>query len=97
MDEAGEHLFEHEVRRIAQVHTHPTDWVGHSSYDDAHAYSQSVGAVSIVLPAYGKKPSTLESCGVHVKEAHRWRELSNDEKSQTVRFIPSLFDFRRNK
>ena len=57
MDMAGNHLIDYGLRRIAQVHTHPTSWVGHSPYDNEHACSQAVGAVSIVLPDYGKKES----------------------------------------
>src|ERR1041385_7960663 len=47
MSEAGKHLRKHGLVRLAQVHTHPGSWVGHSPEDDRRAYSQELGAVSI--------------------------------------------------
>src|SRR5579862_8544145 len=44
MSAAGKHLRAHRLRRLAQVHTHPGDWTGHSPYDDERAYSQRPGA-----------------------------------------------------
>src|SRR2546428_7342252 len=52
MSEAGKHLREHSLVRLAQVHTHPGSWVGHSPEDDRRADSQEGGAGSIVLPDY---------------------------------------------
>ena len=40
------------MRRLAQIHTHPFGWVGHSDYDDEKAFSQREGAISIVVPHF---------------------------------------------
>jgi hypothetical protein len=41
------------LTNLAQVHTHPTDWVNHSPYDDEHSYSTRDGALSLVWAFYG--------------------------------------------
>ena len=38
------------LTNLAQVHTHPKRWVGHSPYDDEHAYSSREGSLSLVWP-----------------------------------------------
>ena len=47
---ASEHLFAHGLIRLAQVHTHGDQCTDHSPVDDARAYSQRDGALSLVLP-----------------------------------------------
>ena len=52
--------------QVAQIHTHPTSWVGHSPGDNEHAAFKVKGLLSIVVPSYcikGMLP--LEKCGVH--------------------------------
>ena len=38
---------------LAQTHTHPSEWTGHSAFDDDMAYSTRDGALSLVWPNYG--------------------------------------------
>jgi hypothetical protein len=92
MSEAGQHLGS--LTRISQVHTHPGVWVGHSNTDNHWAYSLHDGAMSIVLPNYGKSVRLLSDVGVHVCRNGIWRELTTSEKEGTLRIIPSLMDFR---
>jgi hypothetical protein len=94
MSQAGKHLRAHRLRRIAQVHTHPDAWVGHSPWDDQRAYSQQPGAVSVVLPHYARAHPRLEDAGVHLRTAAGWAQLHPAIVSQHVRIIPSFFDFR---
>lgn len=42
------------LENLAQVHTHPSNWVGHSAFDDEHAYSTRAGSLSLVWPNYGQ-------------------------------------------
>lgn len=59
-------LNKHGLVHIAQVHSHPTDWVDHSSGDDLYAAFKREGLLSIVVPDYclnGIK--NLTSCGCH--------------------------------
>jgi hypothetical protein len=94
MSAAGQHLRAMRMRRLAQVHTHPADWTGHSMYDDERAYSQRAGALSIVLPGYARERPRLAGAGVHLREEQGWRELSPDEVQSYVRLVPGLIDLR---
>jgi hypothetical protein len=91
MSQAGQHL--DLLTRIAQIHTHPGPWIGHSEIDDALAYSHHDGAVSIVLPEYGKSVASLSQAAIHMCENGKWRELKGAER-EAVRILPSKFDFR---
>jgi hypothetical protein len=95
MSQAGRHLRAHRLRRLAQVHTHPTEWTGHSPWDNAWAYSQLPGAISIVLPHFGSTKPTLEQVGVHLRTGAGWKELSPAELQQHLRLVPGVLDFRR--
>jgi len=95
MSEAGKHLRALRFRRLAQVHTHPTEWTGHSPWDNEWAYSQLPGAISIVLPHFARRHPRLEQAGVHLRLAAGWRQLSSQEVSQHLRLIHGILDFRR--
>lgn len=95
MSEAGKHLRRFRLLRLAQVHTHPGVWVGHSSKDCLRAYSQVPGALSIVVPNGGEDRSALQDCGVHLRTAHGWKQLTPAERDTIVSVVPSFFDFRR--
>lgn len=92
---AAKHLRKFDLRRLAQVHTHPTDWVGHSQYDDEHAYSQSEGALSIVLPNFGSQVVGLDQAGVFIRTQTKWFEIETEHRSQYVQIVPSRVDLRK--
>jgi hypothetical protein len=94
MSRAGRHLRRFGMRRLAQLHTHPAGWTGHSPHDDELAYSQRDGAISIVIPDLAGTAPGLLDCGVHVREPAGWRELDLVEKANTVLIVPSLIDLR---
>ena len=73
---------------LAQVHTHPSAWVGHSTYDDEHTNSRN--ALSIVMPHYGK-PATdwFKVIGVHEFLDKRWRHLTLQRARQRIQFDPN--------
>jgi len=51
---------------IAQVHSHPGDWVDHSLGDDERAAFKFIGLISVVVPNYGLNGMMpLCTCGVH--------------------------------
>jgi hypothetical protein len=59
-------LSDHSMVEVAQVHSHPSDWVDHSYGDDLRAPFKVEGLISIVVPDYcehGMLPMKL--CGVH--------------------------------
>jgi hypothetical protein len=80
----------------AQIHTHPSRWVGHSPYDDDHAISRN--ALSIVLPRYGATVDAWpKGVGVHEFQNGAWHRLSSRQTSQRIRIVESeviLIDLR---
>ena len=94
MSQAGKHLRAHKLRRLAQVHTHPGEWVGHSEWDDEKAYSKKAGSISIVLPHYARNQPGLEDAGIHLHTGETWRQLDAHEAAQMVRIVPGFLDFR---
>lgn len=97
MSQAGKHFRRYRMQRLAQVHTHPSAWVGHSTWDDGRAYSQAVGAISIVLPDYARNKPTLEQAGVHLRTGNGWRQLSKEEIAKRLRVVPGYLDFRQHE
>lgn len=80
---------------VAQVHTHPAAWVGHSRYDDERAYSTRDASLSLVWPHYGHAVGhDLEGIGVHERRNGRWEQLRDEEVGQRVRVVDSLADHR---
>lgn len=64
--------------QIAQVHTHPTSWVGHSLGDSKYAAFKVKGLLSIVVPSYCRKGMlSLEKCGVHRFDGKKFIRLPN--------------------
>jgi hypothetical protein len=95
MSEAARHLRTHGLVRLAQVHTHGARWLDHSPRDDAMAYSQKIGAISIVLPEHARRRPWLDDSAVHVREPEGWRRLDPEEARVQIRLVPSLLDYRR--
>jgi len=94
MSQAGKHFRVLGMQRLTQIHTHPDKWTGHSPWDDAKAYSQRPGAISIVLPHFGRGRPTLSQCGVHLKVQGGWKQIETEQIFQHLRIIPSELDFR---
>lgn len=87
----AQHLVVH-----AQVHTHPDRWVGHSRYDDVHAYSTAEGSLSVVWPAYGQNCSQdLGGLGLHVRRQGRWVHLESPaERAALLQVVDDRIDLR---
>lgn len=61
-------------RVVAQLHTHPGGWVGHSGIDDGFAVLPILGLVSIVVPRFAADGIQPSGCGVFVlTDAGTWR------------------------
>jgi hypothetical protein len=93
-------LNQHNLVQIAQVHSHPTQWVGHSLGDDEMAAFKVEGLLSIVVPEYGTSGMLpLTKCGVHRYVRGDFKRLS--EKYVCNHFVIKdgmgslLEDFRR--
>lgn len=73
---------------IADVHTHPADWVELSWIDRAHPIEYRPGLTAIVLPHYATSSPNLETIGVHVYLGDgQWRQLDGDEAKSKVRVL----------
>jgi hypothetical protein len=94
MSRAAKHLRAHGLRRLAQIHTHPGAWTGHSPYDDELAYSQRDGAISIVVPHFAGAGTGLSDCGVHVREPDGWVQLRHRDLGAAISIVPSIVDLR---
>jgi hypothetical protein len=79
------------LRLIAQIHTHPGDWVGHSDGDDLGAALAHENFLSIVVPAYGVGGMReMKECGVHRFELGAFRQIMNDELVAALRWVPAV-------
>jgi proteasome lid subunit RPN8/RPN11 len=94
MSRAGAHLRSYGLVRLAQVHTHPGCRTDHSDEDEQLAFSQEIGAVSIVLPSFGLTCPGLGDAGVHRREPHGWQRVEHDDLPHFVRIVPSVLDLR---
>lgn len=80
---------------LAQVHTHPFTWVGHSAYDDAYAYSTRTGSLSFVWPDYGRSSVyDLSDVGILERQAERWVRLNDLDVARRVKVIDTIADQR---
>lgn len=90
----GMRLREEALVNVAQLHTHPSDWVGHSAWDNERAYSRREGALSIVWPDYGSALYPLARWGVHECRAAKWVRLGSEEVKERIVIVPGLIDLR---
>jgi hypothetical protein len=92
--EMGRLLRRRGLVNVAQVHSHPGTWVGHSEWDDAHAFSLRNGAVSIVWPGYARELPSIDLWGVHECRAGVWVHLAGPETTVRVVVVPLVIDLR---
>jgi hypothetical protein len=58
---------------VAQLHSHPEQWVGQSNWDDELIVSRRI--LSVVLPHYAGGEPLIKDCGLHVFEGGEWRRV----------------------
>lgn len=64
--------------QIAQVHSHPTSWIGHSPGDSKFAAFKVSGLLSIVVPSYCRKGMlSLNRCGFYRFDGNKFIKLSS--------------------
>lgn len=70
---------------IAEIHSHPGQWVGHSLIDDENPFVLAEGNISIVVPYFARKGmEPLWKCGVHIYSFRGgWKRLGRDEIAET--------------
>jgi len=67
---------------IADVHTHPTKWVGLSEIDKQHPIEFRPGIHAIVLPSFARSSPSIARAGIHEYIGNgEWQTLSQKAKS----------------
>ena len=79
---------------IGQAHSHPFEYVGHSSVDDRDTFAQFPGAISVVVPFFGREGFDLSMCGVHRHIEGKFRQIRSSQVHKHLRVVPGLADFR---
>jgi hypothetical protein len=83
------------LTNLAQVHTHPSDWVDHSPYDDERAYSTREGALSLVWAHYGLSLNyDLSGVGILERRGGEWVKLDERGTRERIRLVDDFADFR---
>jgi hypothetical protein len=82
---------------LGQAHSHPSRFVGHSRVDDDDTFAQFPGALSLVIPFFGRKGMELEKCGVHRHMEGRFQRIGARDLVQHLRVLPDGADFRRSR
>lgn len=78
-------LYQHNLRLIAQVHSHPNR-AFHSDTDDEYAIARTIGALSLVVPDFASRPFSLSDCATYrLSSRGTWDPLTLGEVSRLIR------------
>lgn len=92
--DVAEWLCEHKLTLVAQLHTHPSEFVGHSCGDDLGAPFAFHGFYSLVIPHHGRRGILpLTQCGVYVF-TETFVEIPPPEASQFIKVVPHAIDLK---
>jgi hypothetical protein len=81
-------LYQHSEMLGVQVHSHPTD-AYHSDTDDTYPIATTVGALSIVVPEFGRRGLRGEGVAVYRFDARRWGRLGPRACTQLLAMEPN--------
>lgn len=81
---------------LGQAHSHPRGNVRHSTVDDRETFAQFPGALSVVVPCFGRRGVELGNCGVHRHLDGRYRRIASSKVAAHLRVLPGLRDYRRH-
>lgn len=76
-------LFEHQEQLGVQVHSHPTE-AYHSDTDDTYAIVTERGALSLVVPNFGREGVRGEEVAWYRLSIDGWNELATDEVKRLI-------------
>jgi proteasome lid subunit RPN8/RPN11 len=80
---------------LAQVHSHPGRFVGHSRGDDERALMPYEGFLSIVVPDYARRGlMPLSTCGVHIFQAGTFRRMNETEIARCFHVVDETVNLR---
>jgi proteasome lid subunit RPN8/RPN11 len=81
---------------LGQVHSHPGNKVRHSDIDNRQTFASFEGAISVVIPYFGKKGINLRRCGIHRHIGGGFKVISHKQLEKHIVVIPGKADLRRN-
>jgi hypothetical protein len=90
----------HGMYYLLQLHTHPPGCsTRHSRRDDLGAFSDRLGFLSIVVPAFARAGVNLHDpqCTTHERTPSGWRVWSSDEAAERLVVVPAALDLQRDK
>ncbi len=80
-------LSSNKIVQIAQVHSHPGNWVEHSEGDNEAGFRVD-GLLSVVVPNYSKNGfNILKDCGVHLYFDNNFHMLANKFISKHIKIV----------
>jgi hypothetical protein len=77
---------------IGQAHSHPGRNVSHSSVDDEQSFARFDGALSVVVPWFGRYGFRIEECGLHRHVGGRFVRVRDSYAH--LRIVPGFADLR---
>jgi hypothetical protein len=77
---------------LGQAHSHPGGHVDHSLVDDHETFARFDGAISVVVPWFGRYGFALDQCGVHRHIDGRFQRVH--AVAEHLRLLPSIKDLR---
>lgn len=73
---------------VADIHTHPSDWVDLSIVDQEHPIEYRIGLLALVFPNFAAGPTQLSRTGVHEYLGEsRWKTLTGRAVHQRVTIV----------
>lgn len=79
---------------LGQAHSHPYHFVGHSPVDDRDTFAQFPGAISVVVPLFGRRGLELEKCGVHRHLDGKFQRIRGRNVGEHLRVLSAEADCR---
>jgi hypothetical protein len=77
---------------LGQVHSHPSRNVAHSSVDDEDTFALFEGAISVVVPWFGRYGLRLDQCGIYRHVGGQFRKVG--DVGAHLRILPGFADLR---
>lgn len=78
---------------LGQAHSHPGPNVSHSDVDNHETFARFEGALSLVVPWFGRYGIDLDFCGLYRHLGGRFREV--DDIGMHLRILPGVKDLRQ--
>ncbi len=80
---------------LGQAHSHPGDGVRHSETDDRETFASFDGAISVVVPNFGRETINLDTCGIHRHTGGTFQYIEPSEIADHISVLPGEADFRK--